>query len=113
MNDDVRLQGNGWGVFDVGGGRLAVQADDYHSPRFSDDEAIQLAREAGVQCDDDGQLTTTDAERHDVFLDTGVCVTVPRGADHETIRAAALEAFRRLLDDQRVVIDVTYGEVEA
>ena len=54
----------GWDVFDTGGGRMAVQADDDHDPRLDDSEAIRMAREAGVQCDDDGNLTgkATDAD---------------------------------------------------
>jgi hypothetical protein len=49
--------------------------------------------------------------KFDVWMETGVCVTVPRGTDASTdaglevIKAAAVEKFRAMLDSRDAGID--------
>lgn len=57
--------------------------------------------------------------KFDVWMETGVCVSVPRGADAstdaglETIKAAAVAKFREMLDDPEAGIDLLVEPFEA
>lgn len=51
----------GWDIFATGGGTYAVQAEDAgllepDALNINDADAVKLAREAGVECDDDGVI---------------------------------------------------------
>lgn len=57
--------------------------------------------------------------RFDVWMDTGVCVKVPRGTDANTdaglevIKAAAVAKFREMLDNPESGIDLVVEPFDA
>lgn len=57
--------------------------------------------------------------KFDVWMETGVCVTVPRGTDASTdagleaIKAAAVQKFREMLDDPQSNIDLLVEPFDA
>lgn len=104
----------GWDVFDIGGGRFAVQADDEHAARLSDNQAIRLAKAAGIDCDvcgrirglnDDAEPSQTQKRSWDVFIDTGVNVEMPAHINPDTdeglakIREAATAKLLDAIED--------------
>jgi hypothetical protein len=58
----------GWNLFDNGNGthveRIDSQDDEDGAQLSNDDEAIALAKAAGVPCDDDGTMSVDFQEEH-------------------------------------------------
>jgi hypothetical protein len=90
----------GWDVFDIGDNQWVVQADDEHDAGLDDHEAIRLAIEAGVDCDDWGRIRgfhdcaeSASTRTWDVSLQTMVAVEMPADVDPDT--AEGVEAIKQ------------------
>lgn len=53
------VRGVDWDIFDTGGGRMQVQADD-EAGTLSDEQAVIEARKAGITADDEGFILESD-----------------------------------------------------